>query len=132
MSIESENAKAEAPITYIQQEERRDVWRIILPGLALLALLAIIVIIVMALVALIRLLVDPASFLLQQELFLIVMVAGLAAAIIAYTVTITRALRQSETWRRNGHTTKATAGLVAVTLVAGIIVLPVMLALFFH
>jgi hypothetical protein len=86
----------------------------------------------MALVALIRLLMDPASFLLQQQLFLIVMITGLAIAIIAYTITITRALRRIETWRRNGQTTKATAGLVVITLVAIVMVLPVILTLFFH
>ena len=86
----------------------------------------------MALVLLIQRLIDPASFLLQQQLFLIVMLAGLTAAIIAYTVTIARTLRRIETWRRTGHTTKATAGLVVVIIIACVMVLPVILALFFH
>lgn len=86
----------------------------------------------MALVLLIRRLIDPASFLLQQQLFLLIMLTGLTAAIIAYTVTIARALKRIETWRRNGQTTKATAGLVVVIIIACVMVLPVILALFFH
>jgi hypothetical protein len=132
MSTKSEISKAGTPITCTTQRDRRGIWHIILPGLFPLALLAVIGVAVMALVALIRLLMDPASFLLQQQLFLIVMITGLAVAIIAYTITITRALRRIETWRRNGHTTKATAGLVVVTLVAIVMVLPVILTLFFH
>jgi len=114
MSIESEQSKTGTSRAYIKQADRRDVWHVISPVLTLLVLLAVIGVAVMALVLLIRRLIDPASFLLQQQLFLIVMLAGLTAAIIAYTVTIARALRRIETWQRTGHTTKATAGLVVV------------------
>lgn len=132
MTMKSENTKAGSLVTYMKRGARSDVWHIILLGLAPLALLAAIVIVVVALVALIRLLVDPASFLLQQQLFLIVMITGLAVAISAYTITITRALRRIEMWRRDGNTTKATAGLVVVTIVAIVIILPVILTLFFR
>jgi hypothetical protein len=132
MSIESEHSKTGTSRAYIKQADRRDVWHVISPVLTLLVLLAVIGVAVMALVLLIRRLIDPASFLLQQQLFLIVMLAGLTAAIIAYTVTIARALRRIETWRRTGHTTKATAGLVVVIIIACVMVLPVTLALFFH
>lgn len=132
MTMKSENTKAGSLVTYMKRGARSDVWHLILLGLAPLALLAAIVIVVVALVALIRLLVDPASFLLQQQLFLIVMITGLAVAISAYTITITRALRRIEMWRRDGNTTKATAGLVVVTIVAIVIILPVILTLFFR
>lgn len=132
MTMKSENTKAGSLVTYMKRGARSDVWHLILLGLAPLALLAAIVIAVVALVALIRLLVDPASFLLQQQLFLIVMITGLAVAISAYTITITRALRRIEMWRRDGNTTKATAGLVVVTIVAIVIILPVILTLFFR
>ncbi len=132
MTMKSENTKAGSLVTYMKRGARSDVWHIIWLGLAPLALLAAIVIAVVALVALIRLLVDPASFLLQQQLFLIVMITGLAVAISAYTIAITRELRRIEMWRRDGHTTKATAGLVVVTIVAIVIILPVILTLFFH
>jgi hypothetical protein len=132
MSIESEQSKTGTSRAYIKQGDRRDVWHVISPVLTLLVLLAVIGVVVMALVLLIRRLIDPASFLLQQQLFLIVMLAGLTAAIITYTVTIARALKRIETWRRNGQTTKATAGLVVVIIIACVMVLPVTLALFFH
>ena len=130
--MKSEDSKTGTPITHIKLGHSRDVWQVIWPALALLALLAVIGVAVMALIAPIRLLMDPARFLLQQQLFLIVMLAGLTAAIIAYTVIIARALRRIETWRRNGQTTKATAGLVVVIIIACVMVLPVILALFFH
>ena len=130
--MKSEDSKTGTPITHIKLGHSNDVWQVIWPALALLALLAVIGVAVMALAAPIRLLMDPASFLLQQQLFLIVMLAGLTAAIIAYTVTIARTLKRIETWRRTGHTTKATAGLVVVIIIACVMVLPVILALFFH
>jgi hypothetical protein len=132
MSIESERSKTGTSRAYIKQADRREVWHVISPVLTLLVLLAVIGVAVMALVLLIRRLIDPASFLLQQQLFLLVMLGGLTAAIIAYTVTIARALERIETWRRTDHTTKATAGLVVVFIIACVMVLPVILALFFH
>ena len=132
MSKNSAISKTGTPITCAKQEDKTGIWSIIWPGLAPLAWLAIIGVSVMALLALIRHLMDPVNFLLQQQIFLMVMITGLTVAIIAYTVTMTRALRRIETWRRDGHTTKATAGLVVVTAVAIVIVLPVILTLFFH
>jgi hypothetical protein len=132
MSIESEHSKTGTSRAYIKQADRRDAWHVISPVLTLLVLLAVIGVTVMALVLLIRRLIDPASFLLQQQLFLLIMLTGLTAAIIAYTVTIARALKRIETWRRTGQTTKATAGLVVVIIIACVMVIPVILALFFH
>jgi hypothetical protein len=137
--MKSEISKTETPIARANRRDRsadqrdnRGVWHIILLGLTPLALLAVIGAVILVLVILIRLLIDPARFLLQQQIFTIVMVSGLAVAIIAYTLIITHLLRQIETWRQSGHTTKATAGLVALSLVALIIVLPLILALFWH
>jgi hypothetical protein len=132
MSIEPEQSKTGTSSAYIKKADRRDIWHVVSPVLTLLVLLAVIGVAVMALVLLIRRLIDPASFLLQQQLFLLIMLTGLTAAIIAYTVTIARALKRIETWRRNGRTTKATAGLVVVIIIACVMVLPVILALFFH
>lgn len=132
MSTKSEQSKTGTSRAYIKQADRRDIWHVVSPVLTLLVLLAVIGVAVMALVLLIRRLIDPASFLLQQQLFLLIMLTGLTAAIIAYTVTIARALKRIETWRRNGQTTKATAGLVVVIIIACVMVLPVILALFFH
>lgn len=130
--MEPETSEEGTPISCTNQRERSSVWHVILLCLTPLALLAVIGVIVLTLVMLIRFLIDPARFVVQQLSFTIVMFGGLALAIIIYTMTIKRALRQIETWRQSGHTTEANAGLVALTIVAIIIVLPLILALFFH
>jgi hypothetical protein len=87
----------------------------------------------MVLIMLTRMLIDPARFfVVQQLIFAIVMIAGLALATFTYVVTVKHMLRQIETWRQSGHTAKVTAGLVALTIVAIIIILPILLALFFQ
>ena len=88
--------------------------------------------VVLGLVALARHLIDPASFLLEQRIFIIVMIAGLVTAIIAYTITVINALKKIETWRKSGHIAQANAGLITLTIVASLMILPVILALFFH
>ena len=88
--------------------------------------------VVLGLVILVRHLIDPASFLLEQRIFIIVMIAGLATAIIAYTKAVIFALKKIGTWRQSGHTAQANAGLITLTIVASLMILPVILALFFH
>jgi hypothetical protein len=130
--MKSEISKVRTPIAYTNREEKRGVWHILLLGLAPLYLPAIIGAIAIALVMLIRHLVDPTHFLLQQQLFKTVVITGLAVAIIVYTIAIKFALKKFETWRQSGHTTQANAGLIALTTVASIMILPLILALFFH
>jgi hypothetical protein len=131
-SVKPETSKAETPITCTDQGDRNCVWLIILRGLTPLALLAVIVVAVLVLIMLIRFVIDPVRYFLVQELsFTIVMVTGLVLAIITYILAIRQSLRQIETWRQNGYTTKVIAGLVALALVAIITALPVILALFF-
>ena len=124
--------KAETPLAHTHREEKRGIWQILLLALAPLYLLAIVGAIVLALVMLIRHLIDPTSFLLQQELFTTVMITGLAVAIIVYTIAVIYALKKIEAWRQSGHTTQANAGLLALTTVASMMILPAILALFFH
>jgi hypothetical protein len=129
--MRSETSKGETPLPCADPGDRSRVWHIILQGLTLPALLAVIGVAVIVLIMLTRMLIDPARFfVVQQLIFAIVMIAGLALAIYTFIVTVKHALRRIETWRQSGHTTKVTAGLVALTLVAIIIVLPILLALF--
>jgi len=88
--------------------------------------------VVLVLVTLVRRLIDPASFLLEQRIFIIVMIAGLAIAIIAYTIAVIFALKKIGTLRKSGHIAQANAGLITLTIVASLMILPVILALFFH
>lgn len=131
--MRSVTSKGETPLPCADPGDRSRVWRIILQGLTLPALLAVIGVAVIVLIILTRMLIDPSRFfVVQQLIFAIVMIAGLALAIFTSIVTVKHALRRIETWRQSGHTTKVTAGLVALTLVAIIIVLPILLALFFQ
>jgi hypothetical protein len=129
-------SQAETSISYSKLGDKSGVWRVIMQvillGLIPLAALAAIGVVVLALVVVIRSLVGPSSFIVEQLLFAIVIIAGLVFAVLAFILTIKRALRQIETWRQNGHATRANAGLVALTIVAIIIVLPEVIVLFFH
>jgi hypothetical protein len=134
--VKPETSQAETSISYSKQGDKSGVWRVmmqvILLGLIPLASLAVIGVVVLALVVVIRSLVVPTSFILEQIMFAIVMIAGLVFAVLAFILTIKRALGQIEMWRQNGHATRANAGLVALTIVAIIIALPVVIVLFFH
>jgi hypothetical protein len=130
--MKTETSKAEVPITCTKWGDGRRVWEIILISLAPLAMLVVTGAVVLVLVALVRHLIDPASFLLEQRIFIIVMIAGLAIAIIAYTITVIYALKKIEEWRKSGHIAQANAGLITLTIVASLMILPVILALFFH
>ena len=130
-SMKPETSNVGAPITCTDQGDNSGVWLILLQGLTPLALLAIIGLAVVALIMLIRFLIDPTRFLVEQLTFAIVMIAGLALAIISYILTVKRVLRQIDTWLQDGHTTKVMVGLVALALVAIITAFPVILALLF-
>jgi len=130
--MKSNMMKAETPLVHTHREEKRGIWHILLLALAPLYLLAIIGAILFALVLLIRHLIDPTHFLLQQELFTTVMFTGLAIAIIVYTIAVIYAFKKIESKRQSGQTTQANAGLLALTIVASMMILPVILALFFH
>ena len=130
--MKSNMMRAETPLVHTHREEKRGIWHILLLALAPLYLLAIIGAMVLALVILIRHLLDPTNFLLQQQLFRTVMITGLAVAIIVYSIAVRYALKKIEAWRKSGHSTQANAGLVALTVVASMMILPVILALFFH
>jgi len=56
----------------------------------------------------------------------------MTAAIIVYSLTVMHALRKIELWRQNGHIKQANEGLLVLAIVASIMILPMILALFFH
>jgi hypothetical protein len=130
--MKTETSKAGMPITCTKWGDTRRVWQIILLSLAPLAILAITGAVILVLVTLVRHLIDPASFLLEQRIFIIVMIAGLATAIIAYTIAVIYALKKIGTLRKSGYIAQANAGLITLTIVASLMILPVILALFFH
>jgi hypothetical protein len=130
--MKSKIIAAETSLAKTHREEKRGIWHILLLALTPLYLLAIVGANVLALVMLIRHLIDPTHFLLQQELFTTVMITGLAVAIIVYTLAVNYALKKIAMWRQSGHTTQANAGLLALSIVASMMILPVILALLFH
>jgi hypothetical protein len=135
--MKPEMFKAGTLITCTGQGNTSGIWDvifIIVLGLTPLILLAVIGFAVVVLITLIRFLVDPVRFFLVQQLsFAIVMIAGMAIAVIAYILTIRHTLRQIRRWRQSGQTTKVVAGLVVFTLVAIIVLaFPVVVVLVFY
>jgi len=120
------------PITGTKNEDRRSIWYILLLSLAPLYLLAIIGAIVLALVILDRHFISLTSFLLQQKILILIMIFGMAVAIIIYSVSIIYVLRKIGMLRQNGQTRQANMGLIVLTIVALVMLFPIILVLFFH
>jgi hypothetical protein len=123
--------KTAVPITGTK-EDRRSIWYVLLLTLAPLYLLAIIGAIVLALVMLDLHFIGVTNFLLQEQIFILIMFSGMVVAIIIFTISVIHALRKIGMLRQSGQTKQANAGLIALTIVASIMILPVILALFFH
>ena len=134
MKSEHENkiSKSTVLITGTKIEVRRSIWYILLLALAPLYLLVMIGAIVLALVMLDRYFIGLTNFLLQQKIFILVMIMGVIIAIIVYAISVRHALKKIAVLRQNGHTRQANVGLIVLALVASIMILPVILALFFH
>jgi H+/Cl- antiporter ClcA len=92
--MKSKIIAGDTPLANTNRKEIRGVWHILLLALSPLYLLAIIGALVFALVVLIRHLIDPTNFLLQQQLFTIVMIIGLAIVIIVYTIAVIYAFKK--------------------------------------
>jgi len=120
------------PITGTKNEDRRSIWYILLLSLAPLYLLAIIGVIVLALVMLDRHFISLTNFLLQQKILILIMIFGMAVAIIIYSVSIIYVLRKIGMLRQNGQTRQANVGLIVLTIVALVMLFPIILVLFFH
>ncbi len=72
------------------------------------------------------------NFVLQQTIFIAILIVGMAAAIIFYALSVKRALRNIGMWRQNGQIKQANEGLLVLAIVASIMILPIILALFLH
>lgn len=118
--------------TVKENEDCRSVWYILGVTLAPLYYLLIIGAIVVALIMLDRHFIQVTHFIFQQNIFIAILIIGMIVAIIVYARSIIHALRKIGMWRRNGYTMQANMGLLVLTLVASFMLLPVILALFFH
>lgn len=129
---ENKLSKTTVPITGSENEDRSSIWHILVLTLAPLYLLIIIGAIVLALITLDRHFILVSNFALQQNFFIVIMITGMVAAIIVYSLSIMHALRKIEIWRQNGQKKQANEGLLVLGIVASIMILPMILALFFH
>ena len=125
-------SKTTVPITGTKKENSGSIWYILLLTLAPLYLLAIIGVIVLALVMLDRHFISLTNFFLQQRILILIMIFGMAVAIIIYSVSIIYVLRKIGMLRQNGQTRQANVGLIVLTIVALVMLFPIILALFFH
>ena len=112
--------------------DRKSIWYILWVTLAPLYLLAIIGAGVIALVILSRQLIGPTNFLLQQKFFIIILIMGMIVALIVYAISVRHALIEIGKLRHHGETRQANIGLIALGIVASMMILPIILALFFH
>ena len=119
-------------ITVTEDEDRSSIWHILVLTLAPLYLLIIIGAIVLGLIMLDRHSILLTNFVLQQTIFIAILIVGMAAAIIFYALSVKRALRNIGMWRQNGQIKQANEGLLVLAIVASIMILPIILALFLH
>jgi hypothetical protein len=125
-------SKMMVTITGTEAEDKSSIWYILLLTLAPLYLMVIIGAIVFALIMLDRHFIDLTNFMLQQYIFIVILIIGLIVAIIIYFLAVIHALRKIGMWQQNSHTKQANVGLLVLTIVASFMALPVLLALFFH
>jgi hypothetical protein len=129
---ENQISETTLPITFTKNDGRWSIWYILFIALAPLYLLLLIGAIVLALVMLDRHFISLTNFLLQQKIFILIMILGVFSAIIVYAISVRYALKKIGEMRQNGHTRQANVGLLVLALVASIMILPVILALYFH
>jgi hypothetical protein len=124
--------KTMVPVTGSENEDRSSIWYVLLITLAPLYLLVIIGSIVFALIMLDRHFIGLTNFVLQQYIFIVILIIGLTVAIIVYFRSVMHALRKIGMWQQNSHTKQAKVGPLVLTAVASMMVLPLLLPLFFH
>jgi len=119
-------------ITGTEDEDSSSIWHILVLTLAPLYLLIIIGAITLSLIMLDRHAILLTNFVLQQAIFIVILIVGMTAAIIFYALSVKRALRNIGMWRQNGQIKQANEGLLVLAIVGSIMILPIILALFFH
>ena len=110
-----------------QNQPEGGVWKGVLTGLVPLALLLVVLVAALLLTALTRQLSAASDFFAQQQMSLIVLIAGLALAMVVYIVALVRTLRRVASWQPGG--TQVRAILFALGATALLVVLPVLLAI---
>ncbi len=100
-------------------------------GLVPLGLLALIIVTALALAALSRQLFAASGFFAQQQAAVIILIAGLVLALVAYAVAIVLIMRRIADWQQNGAPVQARAALWALGITALIVILPLLLAILF-
>lgn len=98
-------------------------------GLIPLGLLLLVVAITVLLTALARQLLASSGFFVQQQVSVIVLVAGLVVALGVYIIAIVRTMRNITSWQRSGAAGQARAALFALGCTALVVLLPVVLAI---
>ena len=101
----------------------------ILLGLIPLLLLAIIVVVTLLITGLARQWVASSGFFMQQQVALIVLIAGFILAILAFAIAIWRVSEQIKDWQQDGVVKPARAALWILGITALIVVLPILLAI---
>ena len=132
--IEHENklSNTTTSITGKDVDDRSSIWHILVLTLAPLFLLIIIGAIVLGLIMLDRHSILLTNFVLQQDIMIGILIIGMTVAIIVYALAVMNALRKIGMWRQNGQIKQANEGLLVLAVVASIMILPLILALFFH
>jgi uncharacterized membrane protein len=125
MSSQSFNGSAQNPSSQYKSSALRGA----LVGLIPLVLLIVIVAVTFLLTALARQLVASSGFFAQQQASVIVLVAGLAVALVVYIIAVVRTLRSITAWQRGGAVGQARAALLALGFTALVVLLPVVLAI---
>lgn len=101
----------------------------ILLGLIPLLLLAIIVIVTLLITAFARQWVASSGFFRQQQVALIVLIAGFILAILAFAIAIWRVSEQIKDWQQDGLVKPGRAALWTLGITVLIVLLPVVLAI---
>jgi hypothetical protein len=120
------------PVAGSEYQDSRSLWYIVLLTLAPLYLLIIIGVLIFALIMLGRHFILMTNFVVQQEIFIAILSIGIACAITAYTLSVKHAQKKIGMWRQNGQRRQAIVGQLLLVIVATLMILPIILALFIH
>jgi hypothetical protein len=115
-----------------EYQDSRSLWYIVLLSLAPIYLLIIIGVITFALIMLDRHFILLTNYVLQQVIFIAILSIGISVAIIVYSLSIMFAQRKIGMWRQNGQRKQAIIGQLLLVIVATLMILPIILALFIH
>lgn len=120
------------PTTIEKQEERSHIRHIVFVHLKRLAWLMLTVVAILFLTFLIRNLTSSAGFIVEQQINVIAVIAGLVLVAIVYTLGIRSMLRQIREWEHEGKSTLATGGLLGLGITPILMALPIVLIFLIH